>query len=164
VARANVVKRVYGCDNAEFQLMNLELFEPSDWDGFDAVFCAGLLYHLPEPWHLVQKMAQVCRRYLFLDTHYAPDERVLVERYAGRWYDENTAEPLSGLSRRSFWLSFKDLVLVLMESGFVIRFVRDDESFPAGPRAHLIAERVEAVGCDWSQTQHGDLDRMETDG
>lgn len=155
LARANFIKQIYQCDNVEFCQENLEKFDPRRWQQNDAVFCAGLLYHLPQPWELVRKLPFVCSRYLFLDTHYAGTEEVLVERYSGQWCSEGT-DPLSGLSTQSFWLSFKDLVLLLMENGFLIRFVRDYEGFPKGPRAFLFAEKkAEAVGCDWSNVQKG---------
>ena len=152
--RANFVKQVYGCKNIQFYKANLELLDPGQWDQFDVVFCAGVLYHLPKPWELIRKVSSLCRRLLFVDTHYAHDETALIERYSGRSQDEGN-DPLSGLSAKSFWLSFKDLVLLLMENGFPVRFVRDYEVFPKGPRVFIVAERVDAVGCDWSKAQQG---------
>ena len=155
--RANFVKNLYGRNNIEFHQEDLERLTPEDWPQFDAVFCAGLLYHLQKPWELIAKLPAICRRYLFLDTHYAHTEDVLVGRYAGRWVDEDT-DPLSGLSSDSFWLSFKDLILLLMENGFLVRFVRDYENFPKGSRAFIFAERTDDIGCNWSQVQQGTWD------
>ena len=59
-----------------------------------------------------------------LDTHYAATEERVVGPYHGRWHQEGP-DSLSGLSPRSFWLTVKDLVLVLMENGFLLRYILD---------------------------------------
>jgi hypothetical protein len=139
VERARFVQRVYGADSIEFRHYNLEDLDPSEVGPFDAVFCAGLLYHLPRPWRLIEQLAPITR-WLFLDTHYsATDGQVLAFPYRGCWQHEGP-DPLSGLSSFSFWLSFRQLVLVLLESGFALRFVRDLES-DSGPRTWLLAEQ-----------------------
>jgi hypothetical protein len=139
--RARFIKRISGADSIEFYHNNLENLDPCSWPACDAVFCAGLLYHLPRPWEFVPKLSILCKSYLFLDTHYAKiaDERV--EGYSGKWTAEGT-DPLSGLSSRSFWLSFQDMIRILMQNGFLIRFVRDYETFPNGPRVFIIAEKA----------------------
>lgn len=75
-----------------------------------------------------------------------------MERWAGHWEGEGS-DPLSGLSGHSFWLSFKDLILYLMEKGFLIRFVQDIEDYGNGPRAFLVCERSDQVGSAWSAAQ-----------
>jgi hypothetical protein len=153
VERARMVQRAFGVRNVEFRLANLEAFDPGMVGLVDAVFCAGLLYHLPEPWLLLERLAGICR-FLFLDTHYAPVETDAVGRYRGCWKGEG-ADGLSGLSRRSFWMSFRHLVLLLLDNGFVLRFVRDYHRAAHGPRVWLFAERVGPgeVACDWSSEQ-----------
>jgi hypothetical protein len=147
VERARLVQGAFAARNVEFRQANLEAFDPAQVGPVDAVFCAGLLYHLPEPWLLIQRLASSCR-YLFLDTHYAATESAAVGRYRGCWRGEGQ-DPLSGLSRRSFWLSFRHLVLLLLENGFVLRFVRDYDRSTQGSRAWFFAEKGPA-GCDWS--------------
>ena len=142
VRRAQLVLEAYGPPDVEFRHYNLERFEPAEFAGFDAVFCCGLLYHLPEPWALLQKLAGVCR-FLYLDTHYAPIEEAHVGPFGGRWYKEGS-DGLSGLSGRSFWLGFKELVMVLMESGFIVRYVRDMGAETAN-RVWIFAEQVGAA-------------------
>lgn len=39
---------------------------------FDAVFCSGLLCHLPEPWKLIEQMPRIAPK-LFIWTHYPDD-------------------------------------------------------------------------------------------
>ena len=139
LARARFVQRAYGSETIEFRHANLEDFDVSELGKFDAVFCAGLLYHLGEPWRLIERLAPITC-WLFLDTHYsATDGSVLGVPYRGCWQREGT-DPLSGLSSFSFWLSFRQLVSVLLDHGFAIRFVRDMDS-PNGPRVWMLAEQ-----------------------
>ena len=137
--RAQLVLEAFGPTNLEFRHANIEQLEPAEFAGFDAVFCSGLLYHLPEPWTLIRKLAGICR-FLYLDTHYSITREAVVGPYAGRWYKEGQ-DSLSGLSRRSFWLTFKDLVFILMENGFLVRYVRDQEK----DRVWFFAEQVGAA-------------------
>jgi Methyltransferase domain len=137
LARARFVRDLYDAHKVEFRQANLEDFDPQGT--FDAVFCAGLLYHLPEPWKLIERLAPITR-WLFIDTHYSEtDGHVLAFDYRGKWQNEGP-DPLSGLSPFSFWLSFRQLMLVLLDNGFAVRFARDNETHH-GPRVWLLAEQ-----------------------
>jgi hypothetical protein len=91
------------------------------------------------PWLLIAGLASITR-YLFLDTHYAASDEVALGAYRGRWQLDGS-DALSGLSRLSFWLSFKHLAMLLLEQGFVIRFAHDHMTVN-GPRVWLLAEQV----------------------
>ena len=143
VRRARLVLEAFGCENAALRRYDLERLDPAEFEPFDAVFCSGLLYHLREPWALVRKLAGISR-FLFLDTHYARNGEVLVDSYAGRWYPEGQ-DSLSGLSERSFWLTFADLTLLLMENGFLLRYVHDGGNGETD-RVWIFAEQVGAAG------------------
>jgi Methyltransferase domain len=143
VRRAELVLEAYGCTNVALRHRDIEALAPGELDRFDAAFCSGLLYHLREPWSLVRKLAGICR-FLFLDTHYAPGEETVVDSYHGRWYQEGR-DSLSGLSERSFWLTFPDLTLLLMENGFLLRYVRDGGNGETD-RVWIFAEQVGAAG------------------
>jgi len=145
VRRAQLVLEAFAPTNVEFRHYNLERFDPAEFTGFDAVFCSGLLYHLPEPWTLITKVAGICR-FLYLDTHYAATEETLVGPYHGRWHQEGP-DSLSGLSPRSFWLTVKDLVLVLMENGFLLRYILDLGDLEKD-RMWIFAEHVGAAQVD----------------
>ena len=149
--RARFVQSVFGVVKIDFRLYNLERFDPADIGPFDAVFCSGLLYHLPEPWAFLEALAPACR-FLFLDTHYAPTDDDQTDRYRGRWWTEETSDPLSGLSPRSFWLSFRHLMMLLLSNGLLVRFVRDHTNGTYS-RAWIFAERVGSNGaaCEWTQ-------------
>jgi Methyltransferase domain len=146
LSRARFVKQISGDEKVAFRKYNIERLDPAEFaEPFDAVFCAGLLYHLPMPWQLIRQLPNLTRRYLFLDTHYAAVADATAEGYSGWWFAEGQT-PLSGLSPSSFWFSFKDLMMALMENGFLVRFIHDMKDFPRGPRAFIFAERTADAG------------------
>ena len=59
IERARFVVKLLGLTNVEFVRANLEDFDLASLGGFDAVFNCGLLYHLPEPWTLLQNVARM---------------------------------------------------------------------------------------------------------
>ena len=141
--RAKFVKRVLGVHNVEFKHVNLE--EPHALEGFgthDAVFCCGLLYHLPRPWELLAQITTVTDN-LFLSTHVCMPENASTARegYEGTWYDEHGIDdPLSGLSNRSFWPTLESLEAMVRDAGFAqVETMRIDEHHPNGPIVELSA-------------------------
>lgn len=144
LARALFTKRVFGDRKVVFRQYDVERLEPADvGQRFDAVFCAGLLYHLPRPWDLIERLPALTSRFVFLDTHYAAAREVTVEGHAGSWFAEGR-DPLSGLSPYSFWLTLEDLTHTLRSRDFTVRCFRDMPEFPKGPRAFILAERGSA--------------------
>ena len=84
--RARLAQELYAVPNIEFQRANLEQTRLADFGRFDAIYCCGLLYHLPEPWKLIEQFAGVAPGF-FLWTHYCsetladtvgPDMRALI--------------------------------------------------------------------------------------
>ena len=150
---------MFGCRKCEFHKTDLENWQPAPAERYGAVFCAVLLDHLVRPWEIIDKIASCRPRLLSLDTHYASVEKALAGRWAGHWEGDGT-DPLSGLSARSFWLSFKDLVLYLIGKGFLLRFAEDIEDYGNGPRAFWVCERTDTVGSSWSAV-HQIKDRKE---
>ncbi len=59
VEKARFVQGLLGIKNVEFVLGNLETMDLSVYGRFDAIFCVGLLYHLPEPWNLVRQFSNI---------------------------------------------------------------------------------------------------------
>jgi 2-polyprenyl-3-methyl-5-hydroxy-6-metoxy-1,4-benzoquinol methylase len=68
IDRAQFVKWVLGISNVNFVRTNLERLNLSHLGRFDVVFCVGVLYHMPEPWKLVEQIARVSNG-IFLWTH-----------------------------------------------------------------------------------------------
>jgi SAM-dependent methyltransferase len=143
IARARLAMEVLGVDKVEFREVDLDTETLKQFGRFDAVFCAGLLYHLTEPWRLLAEIASVTDR-LFLDTHYSATEEAQAGNWLGRWYDGEGGygDVLSGLSPASFWMSLPSLVACLGEHGFNVRNRQIvDDWAGAGPRVHLAAIR-----------------------
>ncbi len=84
------------------------------------MFCSGLLYHLPEPWKLIERLAPIAPK-LFLWTMYAddPSDDIVANGFRGRNRTEGGADkPLSGLSSHSLWLTLGSLLDALTKSGY----------------------------------------------
>ena len=143
IRKAVFLKDVLQIQNAEFVQANLET-DPVSFGTFDAVFCSGLLYHLPEPWKLIERLAPVAPK-LFLWTMYSDDASadVVVDGYRGRNQIEGGAdEPLSGLSGYSLWLTLGSLIEALTRSGYEsVEIIHNQLDHSAGRAVTLGATR-----------------------
>jgi SAM-dependent methyltransferase len=102
---------------------------------FDAVLCCGILYHLTEPLALLRQCAGLSP-HLFLWTHYCERAETTVAGIEGSWHNEaGAADPLSGLSARSFWPTKPALFEMLSEAGYgpvsLVREIPDHQHGPA---------------------------------
>lgn len=142
VEKARFVQGLLGIGRVTFLVENLETYDLRSAGRFDAVFCVGLLYHLPRPWELIERISQVTRN-LFIWTHYAAEENAdkVANGYRGVTYGEfGLADPLSGMSPESFWPTLAGLETMLLKAGFTeIRIVEDDAMHAHGPAVTLAA-------------------------
>ena len=143
IERARFVQELLGIKNVNFVLGNLETIDLTRFGKFDAVFCCGILYHVPEPWKLVEKIRAVTTK-LYIWTHYAAEDKAdqVVNGFRGCWYQEcGLGDPQSGLSPRSFWPTFQSLQDILKQYGFtIIKIVANEpHTLPAGPFVVLAA-------------------------
>ena len=138
--KARFLQDVLKVANVEFIAANLEKFDISSLGTFDAVFCVGILYHLPAPWKLLRQIARVSSR-LFIWTHYAEKGNTRVKGYDGLWYrEQGMQDPLSGMSHRSFWPTLKALQKMLGDCGFDrTEIIQSNVSHPHGPEVLLAA-------------------------
>ncbi len=134
---------VFKVSNIEFVERNLETTDLDDLGPFDVCFNVGVLYHLPEPWILLDRISTCCKA-MFMWTHYAPahDAGVNREGYNGTMYREfGVEEPLSGMSERSFWPTLDELRRMLREHGFTNEVIlQDEDDHPHGPAVLLRCE------------------------
>lgn len=105
---------------------------------FDAVLCAGLLYHLDQPVAFLRLLGEVTRTLLLLTTHYATEggrerdvyplsaELVEHEGRLGRWFDEPPSAWSAVGNPRSFWLERRHLLQAVIEAGFPLVFEQFD--------------------------------------
>jgi SAM-dependent methyltransferase len=143
IEKAQFIKKILGIDNVDFRQVNLEYTDLSSIGSFDAVFCVGVLYHLPKPWELLRKIPHVTKN-LFVWTHYAPEHKAneKISNYEGMQYKEcGLSDPLSGLSNMSFWLTLDSLKRILYESGFRnLQEIENNPDSPNGPSITLAAK------------------------
>ena len=134
--KARLVQELLQVRNVEFAQANLEHVELARFGKFDAVFCCGLLYHLPEPWKLIEQLPAVAPA-LFIWTQYAAEnEAIEVGRgLRGKIHGEGGPdEPLSGMSATATWLTLASLRALLSESGYKrIDIIHDDPKHAHGP-------------------------------
>lgn len=144
--KAELVQRLLGLRKVEFLQANLETADLASYGHFDAVFCSGLLYHLPDPAKLIAQLPRVAPK-LLLWTHYADDAAADVVRdgLRGRVQIEGGAEePLSGMSPTAFWLSLGSLLKLLTASGYkTVHILHNDFAHPNGPAVTIGASTHE---------------------
>lgn len=147
VERAEFLKALFSAENATFYTANLEEDDLTSYGTFDAIFCCGLLYHLPYPRRLMERMAAVSPN-LYLDTHYAPNddpEWGLVERDGLKGWvrqERGWSKPRSGVSETAFWPTLEELERLLSTSGYTSferLMVRPDNR--NGPRVRIAASQ-----------------------
>jgi hypothetical protein len=134
--KARFVQELLQVRNVEFSQANLEHAELAELGKFDAVFCCGVLYHLPEPWKLIEQLPAIAP-ILFIWTQYAAEEEAMdIGRgLRGKIYGEGgPEEPLSGMSATATWLTLASLRALLSASGYKkIDIIHDDPTHANGP-------------------------------
>ena len=148
LGRAVFVRDLLGVKNVYYVLADLEEYNLANLKGyadFDTVFCSGLLYHMAEPWVLLEKMCRAAPN-IFIWTHYEKQEGAMITQDArypnlpisGRYHDEPDSK-LSGLNPRSYWLTLPSLQAILNELGFDNEVLDDNPKHENGPCVTLIA-------------------------
>ena len=144
IEKALFVQRLLNSDKVRFVQANLEDFDLTPLGNFDAVFCSGLLYHLPEPWKVIEQCARVSPN-LFIWTHYAGEDEAKekLQGLRGKWHQEGgLLDPLSGLSKRSFWPTLGSLVSMLTANGYrTIHLIGNELTHVNGLAVTLAAAR-----------------------
>ncbi len=142
--KARLVQQLLQIQNVEFARANLEHADLTSFGKFDAIFCCGLLYHLPEPWRLIEQFSAIAP-VLLIWTQYAAENGAhdVGPGLRGKIHVEGGAdEPLSGLSPMATWLTLDSLSAVLVASGYTkIDVIHDDLQHPNGPAVTIGAMR-----------------------
>jgi len=134
LAKARFVQKHLGLDRLTFYQDDVRNLSKEKYGEFDVVICSGILYHLdvPDVFHFVRRIYDVCTRLVFLDTEVAlrPIETVEFEgcHYHGDWFlehDQRSGEKtrLNNLwasvdNTRSFWFTHSSLVNLMGRVGF----------------------------------------------
>jgi hypothetical protein len=142
--KARFVQELLQISTVEFAQTNLERADLSGFGEFDAVFCCGLLYHLPEPWKLIEQLS-VIAPVLFIWTQYAAENEAhdVGGGLRGKIHIEGGAdEPLSGMSATATWLTLDSLRALLAASGYgSVEVIYDDPVHANGPAVTIGARR-----------------------
>lgn len=120
IAKAKLVQKIFGDEKIEFVQGDIEKMDFGQFGRFDAVFCSGLLYHLPRPWELIPKLSRISED-IFIWTQISEEAKAkkMREGWRGKIYREGGfLDPLSGLSKKSFWLSLGSLIGLLTVNGY----------------------------------------------
>ena len=143
IERATFIKEILNDKKVRFLQADVESSDLTAMGTFDAVFCSGILYHLPEPWKLVEMCRKVSPR-IFIWTQYACEDEATKRSngHRGKWWKEGGwKDPLSGVSKWSFWLSMGSLVGVLTRNGYDrITIIENNPEHPHGCAVTLAAE------------------------
>ncbi len=145
IGKANFVRGLLGIENCEFSQTDIEGDDLTPFGKFDAVFCVGVLYHMHRPDLVLQKLADVAPR-LFLSTHYVTDlaANKKLGQWRGAWYKEHGIDdPLSGMSKQSFWPTLGSLLDMLAACDYdSVHIIKNDRQNLNGHVITLAAERI----------------------
>lgn len=146
IEKAKLVQKLFGDQKVEFVEGDLEKLNFEQFGAFDAVFCSGLLYHLPKPWELIPKLARLSPN-IFIWTQVSEESKAkkMREGWRGKIYREGGFfDPLSGLSKKSFWLSLGSLIGLLTVNGYrEIKIFEHNLTHPNGVSVTLAATQDE---------------------
>ncbi len=147
--KARFVQELLGVKNVEFVQGNLEEVDLARYGKFDAVFCCGLLYHLPKPWEFLARLPAVAP-ILYLWTAYAGEKEAIAlpNGMRGKIHSEGgSAEPLSGLSPTATWLTLDCLRACLVTAGYQqVEVIHDDPNHVNGCMVSIGARTSRALG------------------
>lgn len=142
INKAKFVQELLGIKNVKFVQSNLEDINLSEFGHFDVVFCSGVLYHLPKPWELIEKISGISEN-IFIWTHFSDEKKAdtVIGEYKGMmWSEGDMCSPLSGLSPKSFWFTLDSLEKALKNYGFKnIHHVEFGIDHPDGPCLTFVA-------------------------
>jgi SAM-dependent methyltransferase len=134
--KARFIQDLLEIRNVEFAQANLEHAALKQFGKFDAIFCCGLLYHLPAPWELLSQLPAIAPL-VFIWTQYAAEDeaRDIGNGLRGKTQIEGGAdEALSGLSATATWLTLSSLRDLLRATGYEsVDVIHDDPGHPNGP-------------------------------
>ena len=102
---------------------------------FDAVFCSGLIYHLPEPWKLTHNFPRSRPGYSSGPLCARSGAKAVARGLRGKIHLEGGgAEPLSGMSPTATWLTLESLIATLTASGYgCVHVMHHDPTHANGP-------------------------------
>jgi 2-polyprenyl-3-methyl-5-hydroxy-6-metoxy-1,4-benzoquinol methylase len=134
IEKARFVKRALRLETLRLEQDDVRNLSVQKYGSFDAVLCSGILYHLeaPDVLNFVERMSEVCRRCLIVDTHismagkesFTYKDHVywgtrFIEHHRKSSQRERQNHRLASLDNlTSFWLTRPSLYNALTMAGF----------------------------------------------
>jgi len=131
---ARRLKQEASLSNVNFVRDDVRNLSKEKYGEFDIVLCLGLLYHLdaPDVFDFVNRVAEVCRDFAVIETHFATTATVSREWGGKRYWGESIEEHPVGSTPedklknlgasldndRSFWFTQASLCNILRHVGF----------------------------------------------
>ena len=114
----------------------------------DVLHHVGVLYHLADPWAHLQRVCNLTRELIMLDTHVSPPDAQLREcqtvvgpRRFFPYKEGGRSDPFSGMQDHAKWLPQDDLIDLLRTFGFSNVEVAERRDERNGPRVLIFAQR-----------------------
>jgi ubiquinone/menaquinone biosynthesis C-methylase UbiE len=149
LSKARFLKETLGLDNVEFHQDDVRNLSEAKYGRFDAVLCAGILYHLDAPavFEFIDNVHSVCDRLAIFETFVSsrPTTSAMHKgrTYWGNYYVEHDegASPETKYrdlwasidNPRSFWLTKASLANALDHAGFTSVYVQVNPSLEKQP-------------------------------
>jgi SAM-dependent methyltransferase len=139
--RAKHAQRLLGATGIRWVQADVEQADLTVEGEFDAIFCAGVLYHLPEPSKLLDQMVRLAPGALIW-THVAQNGSEKHDGFVGEWFAElGVGDPTSGMSSRSFWPTRESLVARLRRDYGDVDVVQENRHHPNGHALTIVVRR-----------------------
>lgn len=131
---ARRAKEEGGWSNVEFVQDDVRNLSKTKYGEFDIVLCLGILYHLdaPDVFDFVAQLADVCREFAVIETHFAGEPRKAHEWRGKPYWGMSTLEHAAGVTpkeklqalgasldnEQAFWFTQPSLCNILRHVGF----------------------------------------------
>jgi hypothetical protein len=159
-----ITKELLGMTRSRFLLGDFIPWLMASDQRFDVIWCAGVLYHMVEPTHLLELIAARTGK-VHIWTHYVIEKGyekkapwaqpilrvenrkfrgVDIPHYVRSYFNQpQTAQYCGGVYTTSVWLRRSDILAVLKSLGFArIDIAFEDPNHPNGPAFALAASRA----------------------
>ncbi len=141
-----VVKEILQTPRCRFLLGDCLKFLQESRDQFDLIFCSGILYHMENPFELIEAISPHTDRVFLWTTHYNPDGSAALARlpkpvvcdglkltfYEETYSDQKLGTFWGGNRPTASWLSRQDIELCFRHFGYDLT-VHADEPGIYGP-------------------------------
>lgn len=150
-----IVKEILNIPRAKFLLGDCIRFMEENEQRFDMVFCSGILYHMEDPFKLIEAISDRTDR-VFLWTHYYSDavstsparqarevERggIRLKYWEVEYGDMGYGKFWGGNKKTAAWLEKEDIIRCFTHFGFDVTVHDDSMVHPGGPNINATAIR-----------------------